>query len=131
MIFLDTSALLAILNGSDVCHAQAKNVWEKFVLSEKLLISNNYVLIETFALVHHRLGINAARTLHEDILPIVRIEWVNEQSHNAAVSAFFAASKKTLSLVDCMSFETMRALGIKEAFTFDKHFRQQGFRCIP
>jgi predicted nucleic acid-binding protein len=41
------------------------------------------------------------------------------------------ASKRNLSLVDCVSFEIMRALGIKTVFAFDPHFAEQGYRCIP
>ncbi len=38
---------------------------------------------------------------------------------------------KKLSLVDCVSFETMRLLGVTTAFTLDKHFKEQGFICRP
>ena len=31
----------------------------------------------------------------------------------------------------CVSFEMMRLLGLDTAFTFDAHFADQGFRCIP
>jgi predicted nucleic acid-binding protein len=30
-----------------------------------------------------------------------------------------------------VSFEIMRTLGIKTAFTFDPHFKEQGFTAIP
>jgi predicted nucleic acid-binding protein len=33
--------------------------------------------------------------------------------------------------VDCTSFEMMRELGIHNAFTFDRHFAEQGFTCLP
>jgi predicted nucleic acid-binding protein len=36
-----------------------------------------------------------------------------------------------LSLVDCASFEVMRLHGIRKAFAFDKHFREQGYELIP
>jgi len=42
-----------------------------------------------------------------------------------------AAARKKLSLVDCVSFETMRLLGVTAAFTLDKHFKEQGFMCLP
>jgi predicted nucleic acid-binding protein len=42
-----------------------------------------------------------------------------------------AAGRKKLSLVDCVSFETMRLLGVTIAFTLDKHFKEQGFICRP
>jgi len=51
--------------------------------------------------------------------------------HRSGVSALLAASRRKLSLVDCISFEIMRNSGIKTIFTFDSHFEEQGFHCIP
>ena len=130
-IFIDTSAFLAILDADDVHHLSAKEEWEKRVSSESNLICHNYILVETFALVQHRFGIEAVRVFEEDILPIVNVEWIGETAHKSGVSTLLAASKRRLSLVDCVSFETMRNLGIKIAFTFNSHFHEQGFRCIP
>ena len=52
-------------------------------------------------------------------------------AHHAAVGMLFAVARKNLSLVDCVSFETMRLFGITAALTLDKHFKEQGFRCLP
>jgi predicted nucleic acid-binding protein len=56
---------------------------------------------------------------------------VDLEMHRAGVSALLAASRRNLSLVDCVSFEVMRTLGIKVVFTFDPHFREQGFSINP
>jgi predicted nucleic acid-binding protein len=42
-----------------------------------------------------------------------------------------AAARRKLSLVDCISFQTMREYGAPTAFCFDPHFREQGFDTIP
>lgn len=130
-VFIDTSGFLAMLDADDDNHLKAKEEWSEIVSSGANLISNNYILVETFALVQNRLGTEAVRALQDDILPVVHIAWVDEITHKKAVSALLVASRRKLSLVDCVSFETMRQLGLKFAFTFDIHFREQGFRCIP
>lgn len=130
-VFVDTSGFLAILDADDTNHLKAKREWNNIISTGANLFCNNYILVETFALIQHRLGMKAVRVLEEDILPLVHIEWIKESTHKAGMSAFLIASKRKLSLVDCVSFETMRDLGLKVAFGFDSHFRDQGFACIP
>jgi predicted nucleic acid-binding protein len=62
---------------------------------------------------------------------MLRIEWVTAAHHASGVTALLIASNRKLSLVDCVSFETMRRLGFRIVFTFDQHFSEQGFTCIP
>jgi predicted nucleic acid-binding protein len=33
-------------------------------------------------------------------------------------------------MVDCANFVVMADLGIRDAFTSDRHFEQAGFRCL-
>jgi predicted nucleic acid-binding protein len=77
------------------------------------------------------LGIPAVKAFQEDIIPVLRIQWIDHASHQAAAGIMLTAKKKKLSLVDCASFETMRRLGIKTSFTLDRHFKEQGFKCLP
>jgi predicted nucleic acid-binding protein len=77
-----------------------------------------------------RLGLEAVRGFQEDILPLINIEWVSAETHKSGVSALLAASRRKLSLVDCVSFEIMRTLGIKNFFAFDPHFAEQVFKSI-
>ncbi|TAN42085.1 MAG: PIN domain-containing protein [Nitrospirae bacterium] len=129
-IFIDTSGFIAVLDADDDMHVRAKGVWIKMISDRMNFITNNYILVETFALVRSRLGIDAVRALQEDILPLVHVEWVDEISHKMGVSALLAAGRKKLSLVDCVSFETMRKLALKNVFTFDRHFKEQGFKSV-
>jgi predicted nucleic acid-binding protein len=129
--FLDTSALYAILDANDEHHKTAKQTWIELVDQQADLIITNYIAVETFAIVQRRLGIAAIRTLQEAVLPVLRVQWVAEVGHQAGVMALLVAANRQLSLVDCVSFETMRTLGIKTAFAFDRHFSEQGFECIP
>jgi predicted nucleic acid-binding protein len=130
-VFVDTSALMAVLNADDRYHAVAKSAWEKLILERDQLYLNNYVLIETFALLQRRFGLEAVRLFQSDILPVMEIVWIGEATHNSAVGALLAANRRELSLVDCGSFETMRQLGLSHVFTLDAHFKEQGFEVIP
>jgi predicted nucleic acid-binding protein len=130
-IFMDTSAVYALLDRDDANHKKADSAWTDILSGDHTLLTTNYVLVESFALLQNRLGTEAVRTFHEDIVPIIGIEWINDRTHGAAVSALLAASKRRLSLVDCASFEVMRSFGVKKAFAFDPHFSEYGFALIP
>jgi len=126
-IFIDTSAFLAVIDADDDYHAAAKRAWGEILASGSLLVTSNYILVETFALVQNRLGLQAIRVFQEDIVPLLSTRWVDATIHTAATSALLAANRTKLSLVDCVSFEVMRNAAIRRVFTFDRHFQEQGF----
>lgn len=127
IVFVDTSALYALLDKDDQNHVSAAQAWETLVAREASLVCTNYVLVETFALVQHRLGIAAVRTLEENIIPMLDVRWMAESDHQAGLAALLTAGSRRLSLVDCVSFEAMRTTGLQVAFAFDRHFAEQGF----
>jgi len=129
--FIDTSAFLAVLNADDENHQKAKKKWEEFVSQEETLVCSNYVLVETLALIQNRFGMEGLRVFQEDVVQVLTIEWVDESLHQVGVTSMLAANRRELSFVDCISFDMMRRLGIKTVFAFDKHFKEQGFECLP
>jgi len=133
VIFIDTSAFYAILDRDDRAHARARVTWATVLspASTTAPITSNYVLVESFALIQARLGIDAVREFNDAMLPVVASHWVTEQDHAAAVNAVLTSGRRGLSLVDCSSFQIMRRLGIHHAFAIDRHFREQGFDLLP
>ncbi|MDD3598565.1 MAG: PIN domain-containing protein [Bacillota bacterium] len=130
-VFIDTSALLALLSSNDIYHESAKATWNELLDSEVDLVTSNYVVVETMALTQRRLGMDALQAFWECMCPILEIEWVDVIAHDSAVAALLSANRRGLSLVDCTSFILMRWLGIMKSFTFDCHFLEQGFSCLP
>jgi predicted nucleic acid-binding protein len=128
--FVDTSALLAVLDGDDAAHARASRTWTRLVTEGETLVTTSYVLVETFALAQARLGLEAVQILHADVVPVLQIIWVDHELHKAAMTALLTARKRDLSLVDCVSFEAMRQAGTTRAFAFDRHFSRQGLSVI-
>jgi len=130
-VFIDTSALYALISTEDQNIALAVPMWKQMLERRDVLFTNNYVLVECFALIQSRLGLEFVRTLQTNIVPFLQIDWIGEQQHISSVNDVFTANRRQLSLVDCSCFETMRRLGIEKVFTFDEHFHEQGFNSIP
>jgi len=129
-VFVDSSALYAVLDRDDVNHPAAATTYES-LLEHSTLLTHSYVALETTALVQRRLGMEAARALADDVLPALDLVFVDEPLHRAAEASLLAAGRRDVSLVDWTSFELMRRLGVVEAFAFDDDFAEQGFSAVP
>jgi uncharacterized protein len=130
-VFVDTSAFYALLDADDEHHRKAAGVWQEIIDLGQDVVASNYILVETFALIQSRLGLDAVRGFQDEVVPVLNVEFITPELHRLGIAALLAASKRGLSLVDCVSFELMRELDIKEAFTFDPHYREYGFTAIP
>lgn len=130
-LFVDTSALLAVLDASDAGHPAAAEAWSDILDTDEELVTTSYVLVELYALVQRRLGLAALQTLDRDVYPLLHIVWVDAEPHRAGVAAVLGAGRRRLSLVDCVSFYVMSERGLTRAFALDRHFAERGFDIVP
>ena len=72
-IFVDTSAIYALLADDDSRHAAAAATFSVLGESEEL-VTHGYVVSEAAALVQRRLGPEALRTLLSEVLEILDVE---------------------------------------------------------
>jgi uncharacterized protein len=129
-VFVDTSALYALLDRDDRNHQRAAAAWRALVEGDDGLVTSNYVVVETTALVQHRLGMKAVAALTRDLLPVMSVDFVSEADHREAAAAHLAAGRRQVSLVDQVSFVVMRRIGSETAFAFDAHFDAEGFSTL-
>lgn len=129
-VFVDTSAFLAMLDRAQRRHDDVANAWRGVVAAERPLVTSNYVVVESFALLQRRVGMDAVRVLVARFLPLVETVFATDQVHAAATSAFLTADRRRLSF-DCVSFELMRQRGISEVLSLDADFQREGFRLLP
>lgn len=129
-VFVDTSAVLALLNSEDEAHGKARRAFESLRERDADLVTTSYVLVETYALLSRRLGLAAARTFREEFAPLLQVEWVDEVLHEEALDVLLGRGRRGLSLVDAVSFVAMRRRGLEEAFAYDRHFEEEGFKLI-
>lgn len=131
VVFVDTSALYAVLDADDRHHRAAVAGWDRLLdgLAEGRTdaITHGSVVVEASALVQHRLGMAAVRVLHDDLLALLHVHWVDGALHERAVAALLAAGRRDVSYVDWTSFELMRSVAVEVAFGFDGDFAAQGF----
>jgi predicted nucleic acid-binding protein len=129
-VFVDTSALYALLVAEDREHEKAGAILTALDPNRSFLVTSSFVILETVALLQSRIGVPAVRGFQEAIFPVLDIVWVDARLYSRAASALLAATKRDVSLTDWSSFEVMRERGIRAAFAFDEHFAQQGFELL-
>lgn len=130
-VFIDTSALYALLDSDDAEHGAATEYLVELADTVTELVSHDYVVVETTALVQHRLGMRSVRRLHNHVLPAVAVRSVPPEARDVAVAALLAAEQRRVSLVDRVSFELMRRWELQTAFAFDDDFDRQGLTRVP
>ena len=128
MIFFDSFAADALADLGDPNHARARNLYENLPMGQGLL-THNYVLVETFALLQRRMGPLAALRASED-LHRLEVVWVDRDLHGEAIGRLSRKRRRHASLVDEISFLVMRHRGIDTAFAFASDFAREGFKTL-
>jgi predicted nucleic acid-binding protein len=116
------------LDADDPFHSLARALSERAERERWQLVTTNYAVHETWALVQHRLGWNAVEDFLEVMLPLCRVEYVDELLHAKAAQRCRQSRRRKLSLTDCLSFEVMQRLQLTEAIAQDEHFLEHGFQ---
>jgi predicted nucleic acid-binding protein len=129
-VLADTSALFALLVATDHNHARAARAFEKLADRKTPLVTTNYVLVESYALLARRVGIAAVRRFRASMQPLFDIVWVDAAIHESALDLMLERPRSRISPVDAASFVVMRASGIEQAFAYDRHFQTAGFRLV-
>jgi uncharacterized protein len=127
LIFVDTSALYALADRADRNHDEARLRFSAVLKAAEGLLTHNYVLVESIALIQNRIGVAAALDLARTA-DNFEIEWVDAKLHQEAIRALARSPKRRISFVDQVSFLVMRGRSVQTALAFDRDFEQEGFR---
>ena len=129
MIFLDTSAIYALADRGDARHEEARGLLETVLARGEDLVTHNYVLVESLALLQHRLGAASAVGFARSVSGF-DVVWVDQPLHSEATRRWARSSTRRVSFVDEVSFLVMRSRGIRIAFAFDHDFEDRGFGLL-
>ena len=128
ILFVDTSAVVALLSAADEHHAEAVAVWKGIVAEGARLVTTDLVLAEAVVVVRARAGFDLSVRAGERLLADpFEIVWVDRALLDAAWRLYRRYRDHDLSLCDCVSFAVMRRRKIDAAFAYDRDFEAVGF----
>lgn len=130
-VFADTSAFYALLVRNDEAHGAVRDAFAALIENGRPLWTTSFIIVETMALLQHRIGLEAARDFDEDVLPVVRVRWVDEALYRLGTDRLWREDRRHVSLVDSVSFEFMKQEDIRTAWAVDPHFAAAGFNVVP
>jgi hypothetical protein len=129
-VFLDTVGLLAIWDVDDQWHDAAEDAFGQIASTRQPVVTTTFILLECG-------NAAARRTYREDVCILRRtLELRNEVmvptevDWASAWDAYQRVDVGRAGIVDCISFAVMRRLGIRQAFTNDRHFQEAGFETL-
>lgn len=134
-LFVDTSVWYAAADAADVSNRRAKEI----LSAGEALVTTDHVLVETWALLRHRVHRRAADAFWTAVRGgAARLEFVGPADLEAAWAMGADFPDQDFSLVDRTSFAVMQRLGCHRAASFDAHFsvyrfgarRARGFEVV-
>jgi len=117
-VFVDTSVWYAAADRGDSSNAAAK----KLLRQKEPYVTTDHELVETWALLRHRISVTAAERFWDALRSVAQIEPVLAADLETAWSIGQAFRDQELSIVDRTSFAVMQRLGIDRAASFDDDF---------
>ena len=127
-VFVDTSGAYALLDPTDEIHSLAREAFLRAEREGRPLLTTNYVMHESWALIQARLGWKALRAWRDKLIARCEIVWVDERLHALGEARCRQAAQRRLSLTDCVSIEVMQQRSIVAFIGADEHFERVGFR---
>ena len=128
VVFVDTSAIAAVLNESDQYHSQAIQGYKALIDNGYSRVLTNFVIAETHALLLKNTGNIALglRWLSEVAYSDFTVVRPSRTEEEEAIRLLINHTDKQWSVVDALSFTIMEKLTIPYYFSFDEDFRQTG-----
>jgi len=134
-IFLDTAGWFAAINHKDPGHQRAADSYTQWLAHERRrLVTTNLIVAEMHVLLARRLGVAAGVAFLDGVYadPLHEVVFADRDLEREAVDRWLRPfADQTFSLTDAVSFEVMRRRRLRQAFTFDQHFRVAGFETVP
>jgi predicted nucleic acid-binding protein len=121
--------VVALVNEKDQNHSLALDLADRF--TGQRLVTTDAILLEIGNALSRNFKRESVEIIEEFLTSDdVQVIHLHPQLFRQAFDLYKSRSDKMWGLIDCVSFVTMRELGITDALSADKHFEQAGFNVL-
>jgi uncharacterized protein len=136
VIFVDSSAWIALINGREQLHERAKSGYAALLAEGARFVTSSDVLDETITRLRYDIGLQASQAFREAVAAAekskaLRVIFVESVHHLLAWKILLRYPKLKLSFTDATSAALAGHLKVNRVFTFDADFRVLGFHVVP
>lgn len=130
-VFIDTSAFVRLADARDQEAVSANRIMGRMTIERWEAVTSNFILAETHALLLQRrdrqVALDTLRFIERGAVIVLRVSEPDEHRAREIIEQY---DDKAFTLTDATSFAVMERLGLRYAFTFDRHFAQFGFSLL-
>jgi predicted nucleic acid-binding protein len=130
VVFLDTVGLLALWDEDDQWHADAERAFAELTQGRPTLITSSCVLLECGNAAARRPYRQAVSDLRQALASSGQLVEPTEDDVAQAWANYCQSAWAGPGIVDLISFQIMRRIGISRVFGNDRHFRAAGFETL-
>lgn len=127
MRFVDTNVFLRYLINDDPEKADAcETLFKKAVAGEEALFTTDLVIAEIVWVLesYYELAKHDVRKMVEQILNTKNLNCINK---DLILNALYVYAEKNIDYIDAYNGIILKANGIKEVYSYDKHFNRLGW----
>lgn len=129
--YVDTSFVYSLFDPDDTTHFDAVRIAKEELLEVKELYMGTNILSELVTLISQRISkkraIEAIKHVRFGTYEVVNPD---EKIFHLAERLFVSGKSKNISYSDYISFAIMQTFNLTQVFTFDSHFKTQGFKRV-
>lgn len=129
-VFLDTVGLIALWDEDDQWHGAAQAGFSRFAESRAPVITTSFILLECGNAASRRPYREHVWKLRGELERVGAVIHPTRDDWESAWEAYRSGGSGNAGIVDHVSFVVMRRLGIRRAFTNDRHFAAAGFEAL-
>jgi|CXWL01.1.fsa_nt_gi predicted nucleic acid-binding protein len=131
MIFIDSDAYIGALLLSDPHHMNALSLFKILIVKAESLVTSWEVIDEVATKISYTSGKELSKRFIDDRLHSdEKIFFVHKEISTKILDLFNKQTSKNVSLTDCTNMVIAKDLGIDTIFSFDKHYKQNGFKLL-